>query len=84
MNSQEYFTHIGKEVEKQFKIAGEARAKGLDPEMKVEIPIATSLAERVVGLISTIYPQLNDKKIVSKYMRNSPAVAESNYKKVEG
>jgi hypothetical protein len=27
---------------------------------------------------------LNDKKIISKYMRNSPAVAESNYKKVEG
>jgi len=66
MNTQEYFEHIEKEVAKQFKVAEEARAKGLDPEMKVEIPIAKSLAEKSLGLVSTIYPQLNDKKIVDR------------------
>jgi len=66
MNTKEYFTHIEKEVDKCFKIAGEARAKGLDPESKIEIPIATSLAEKSVGLVSTIYPQLNDKKVINR------------------
>src|SRR3989344_7552407 len=67
MNTDEYFTHIEKEVDKCFKIAGEARAKGLDPEMKVEVPIATSLAEKSVGLISTIYPQLG-KNVVERIL----------------
>ena len=66
MNSQEYFEHIGGEVAKQFVIAGQARAKGVDPVNSVEIPIATSLAEKSIGLISTIYPQLNDRKIINR------------------
>jgi DNA polymerase II large subunit len=68
MDTKEYFAHIGKEVDKCFKIAGEARAKGLDPESKVETPIATSLAEKSVGLVSTIYPQLNDRKIIDRIL----------------
>ena len=32
----------------------------------VETPIATSLAEKVVGLISVMYPQLNDERIVKR------------------
>lgn len=68
MDSKEYFKHIEVEVDKCFKIAGEARARGLDPVSSVEIPIATSLAEKAVGLISTIYPQLNDKKIVNRIL----------------
>lgn len=68
MNSNEYFSRIEKEVAGCFKIAGEARAKGLDPELKTETPIATSLAEKAVGLISTIYPQLNDPKIVNRIL----------------
>ncbi len=68
MNTKEYFSSIEREVAKCFKIAGEARAKGLDPELKVEIPIATTLAEKCVGLISTIYPQVNDKKIVERIL----------------
>ncbi|HLF54001.1 MAG TPA: hypothetical protein VI544_02370, partial [Candidatus Nanoarchaeia archaeon] len=66
MKSEEYFKYIGEEVERHFKVARVARALGLDPESKVEVPIATTLAEKAVGLISTIYPQLSDKKIVDR------------------
>ncbi|MEM4271500.1 MAG: DNA polymerase II large subunit [Candidatus Pacearchaeota archaeon] len=66
MNSKEYFEHIEEEVTKSFEIARQARKKGIDPVADIEVPIATSLAEKAVGLISTMYPQLNDKKIVNR------------------
>ena len=58
MNTQQYFADLDKNVKKVYTIANEARAKNLDPVNKVEIPLARSLAEKVVGLISTIYPQM--------------------------
>jgi len=60
---QQYFKEIENKVKVAYAIAGEARAKGLDPISKVEIPLATSLAERVTGLVSTKYPQIKDEKI---------------------
>jgi len=54
----EYFHNLDTEVKKIYVIANEARGKGLDPVDKVEIPLAMSMAEKVVGLISTIYPQM--------------------------
>jgi len=45
-----------------------ARSKGFDPVSYVETPIAMSLAEKVIGLISTIYPQLSDPKIVNRIL----------------
>lgn len=63
-----YFDEIEKRVRFEYKLANEAREKGFDPVDEVEIPLAMSLAEKVVGLISTIYPQLNDKKIVNRIL----------------
>ena len=68
MNFQKYFKDIEDKVSVNLAVAEEARKKGLDPRSKVEIPIARSLAERVVGLISTIYPQISDLKIVKRIM----------------
>ncbi|MBI3622901.1 DNA polymerase II large subunit [Candidatus Pacearchaeota archaeon] len=68
MNTQEYFKHLEKEVKKVYEIAEEARAKGLDPIDKVEIPLAMSMAEKVVGLISTIYPQMQDSDISKRIL----------------
>ena len=65
MNTEQYFEMLQKKVEEQIAVANMARAKGLDPVSKVETPIAMTLAEKAVGLISTIYPQL-DKKIVER------------------
>jgi DNA polymerase II large subunit len=58
METQAYFKNIEKEVRKVYKVAEEARGKGLDPVNKVEIPLAMSMAEKVVGLISVLYPQV--------------------------
>ncbi len=81
MNTQQYFKNIESETKKIYKVAEEARAKGLDPQDKVEIPLARSLAEKVVGLISTLYPQMMDSGIVErmielekKYGKLDPAV----------
>lgn len=67
MNSIEiYFDEIQKEVEKNYELANLARAKGFDPASEVEIPLATTLAEKAVGLISAMYKQLGKDKLVVK------------------
>src|SRR4030042_2856368 len=68
MNTEQYFASIDKEVKKVYQIAGEARAKNLDPVNKVEIPLARSLAEKVVGLISTVYPQMEGSGIAPRIL----------------
>ncbi len=84
MNIKEYFVKIESDVKKMYKFANKARVKGIDPISEVEIPIALSLAERATGLISTLYPQIADKRIVSRilelekqYGSLDPAVALS-------
>ena len=81
MNNQEYFQELNKDVREIYEIAETARKKGLDPVNKVEIPLAMSLAEKVVGLIAIIYPQLMDcgisKRIIElekEYGKLDPAV----------
>ena len=68
MNTQTYFDNLKKEVDKVYGMAGEARAKGLDPVDEVEIPLAMSMAEKVVGLISTLYPQMKDSGISKRIL----------------
>lgn len=47
----DYFEKLGKKTNELYKIANEARAKGFDPEIETEIPLAKNLAERVEGLV---------------------------------
>ncbi|MFA5071440.1 MAG: DNA polymerase II large subunit [Candidatus Pacearchaeota archaeon] len=68
MNTEKYFLDLEKDVKKIYAIANEARAMGFDPVNKVEIPLAKSLAEKVVGLISTIYPQMEGSKIAERIL----------------
>jgi DNA polymerase II large subunit len=82
MKIEQYFKEIEKEVKNSYLIAGEAKKKGFDPVMEVEVPLATSLAERVIGLVSVLYPQINDQRIVQRilelekqYGNLDPAVA---------
>ncbi len=82
METQQYFIDLEKNVKKIYAISNEARAKNLDPVNKVEIPLAKSLAEKVVGLISTIYPQMEGSKIAERmlelekeYGKLTPAVS---------
>jgi len=68
MNTQTYFQNLEKNVRKVYEVAEEARAKGLDPVDKVEVPLAMNMAEKVVTLIGTVYPQLIDSGIVDRIL----------------
>src|SRR3989338_1378177 len=68
MKIEQYFKLIQEKVNENYAIAEKARAKGFDPVAKVEIPIALSLAEKSTGLISSLYPQIADKRIVDRIL----------------
>jgi DNA polymerase II large subunit len=78
MSTQIYFENIKKEVDRIYSVAEEARAKGYDPVNEVEIPLAMSMAEKVVGLISTIYPQMKNSGITERILE-----LEKNYGKLD-
>ncbi|MEM4253903.1 MAG: DNA polymerase II large subunit [Candidatus Woesearchaeota archaeon] len=63
---KEYFDKIQAEVNKVFGIASEARKKGYDPECVVEVKLAANMAERVVGLISVVAPQIINSGVVER------------------
>ncbi len=63
---QAYFKRLTSEVDRSYEVAGRARAKGLDPEDKVDIPQAKNMAERVVGLISIVAPQLVGTQLIPR------------------
>ena len=48
-----------KEIIKQVRALIEG--KKLDPVDSVEVPLAMTMADKCVGLIATIYPQLDEK-----------------------
>src|SRR3989344_9404493 len=68
MRLNNYFKEINEKVNEAYTIANKARALGFDPVNKVETPIATTLAEKTIGLVSVVYPQLNDKKLVNRIL----------------
>lgn len=68
MNTQKYFKDLDKDVRKVYAMAEVARQKGLDPVSKVEIPLAKTMAEKVVKLIATVYPQIDDPLISKRIL----------------
>ncbi len=64
----DYFLSIENDVQKSYELARAARAKGIDPVSLVEVPIAHTLAEKAVGLISTLYPQLQGSGVVERIL----------------
>ena len=61
-----YFEEIQHETKKAYDAAGKARSRGLDPESRVDIPLAANMAERVVGLISLVAPQLAQSALTTR------------------
>lgn len=68
MQISNYFDKLEENLKHNYETAGEARKKGLDPSSEVEIPVARTLAERVIGLVSVLYPQINDQRIVVRIL----------------
>ena len=62
----EYFDKIGTKINEAYEVAQAARKKGLDPELEVSIPLAKNMAERVVGLISVVAPQITNTKVTER------------------
>jgi len=60
---KKYFKSINDEVKRSYDLANIARKKGFDPDDKVSIPLANNMAERVVGLISVLSPQIEKTKV---------------------
>ncbi|MBI2573318.1 DNA polymerase II large subunit [Candidatus Woesearchaeota archaeon] len=63
---QKYFESIQRGIQDCYEVAGQARQKGLDPETTVPIPLAKNMAERVVGLISVVYPPITDTTVTQR------------------
>jgi len=61
-----YFEQLKSEVNTLFSLANKARATGTDPHNAVEISLAENMAERVVGLISVIAPQIATCGVVER------------------
>ncbi|MBT7903449.1 DNA polymerase II large subunit [Candidatus Woesearchaeota archaeon] len=55
---QEYFDSMKKILLNEYALANKARLMGIDPDTKVEVQLAETMAERVVGLISVLAPQI--------------------------
>ncbi len=66
--TKKYFEDFHKDIEKIYDLAKKVKAIGLDPSTDIEIPLAKSLAEKSVGLVATIYPQLNDSGVVNRIL----------------
>ncbi len=66
MNTEQYFKDLKKNVDLVYEMATKAKNTGLDPVNKVEIPLAMTMAEKVVGLISTIYPQMQGSGVANR------------------
>ncbi len=68
MSVKKHFKTIQEKVAEAYACAREARKEGLDPVADVEIPLATSLAEKATGLVSMLYPQITDRRIVDRIL----------------
>src|SRR3990172_12727269 len=63
---QNYFERLKSEVSRLHSVASQARERGFDPEKTVEVSLAENMAQRVVGLISVIAPQIVNSGVVER------------------
>ena len=68
LSMQCYFQKIDAQVTKAHLLATRARSKGYDPTSTVEISLAKNMAERVVGIISVVAPQIVNSGVVERIM----------------
>jgi len=55
---KKYFEDMKKNVEEIYNIANNAKKKEIDPDNKIEIPLAENMIERAIGLVSIVSPQI--------------------------
>ena len=67
-DSKKYFERLNVDIDKEYVVANMVREIGLDPVDNVEIPLAMTMAEKSVGLISTIYSDLPVMEITNRIL----------------
>jgi DNA polymerase II large subunit len=77
---EEYFENLYKKTKIEKTLADSAREKGYDPETFVEIKLAKNMAERVVGLISSVAPQLVGTKAVDRIIELEEEYGAQNWR----
>ncbi|MFB6208867.1 MAG: DNA polymerase II large subunit [Candidatus Nanohaloarchaea archaeon] len=81
----EYFERLEQKTGRAYEVAEEARSQSKDPEERVDIPIATDLAEKASSLvIAAKFPELEDQGVAKRirgleneYGKNDERVAFS-------
>ncbi|MEK6807882.1 MAG: DNA polymerase II large subunit [Nanoarchaeota archaeon] len=63
---QKYFDELQAKTNTIYEIATKARAKGHDPERVVDIPLASTVAQRVEALISSVASQLRGSGVAQR------------------
>jgi DNA polymerase II large subunit len=58
---EKYFKEIDDYIDTAYAIAKKAKAKGYDPSLEVEMPIAKDISERVEGLMTVAAEQIKGK-----------------------
>ena len=66
--TQKYFEELGKGIQESYDVAKKARAVGLDPKKEVEVPLALTMAAKVIRLIATVYPQLDREDVINRLL----------------
>ncbi len=66
--TKKYFEELREEIQKNYDVAKQARAKGLDPSDEVEVPLALTMATKVIKLIASVYPQLDREDIIDRIL----------------
>ncbi len=68
MNIEQYFESLNKKIKESYDVAEKARAKGLDPKDEVEVPLALTMASKVVKLVATKYLQVDNEEIINRIL----------------
>ncbi len=66
LEMEKYFESLDLELKKSFLVANKARSKGYDTIKRVDIVSAKNMAERIVGLISVLKPEIKETKIIDR------------------
>ena len=77
---KKYFDDIDKGIKNCYEVANSARAKGYDPDIKVEIPLARDMAERVEGLISVVAPQIKGTGLSNRIKEYEQQYGSQNWR----
>src|SRR3989338_3897219 len=63
---KKYFEDMKKNVEEIYNIANNAKKKEIDPDNKIEIPLAENMIERAIGLVSIVSPQIINSNLSAR------------------